>query len=60
MNRMQGGIGFLEDIIAIVDDNDRECMISVPRGNFDLHDYRDVRSRVNVISKHLRGIDGLP
>ncbi len=59
LNRMTGGIGFVEDIATLVSDQEQLCMRSIPRGAFDLRDWAQVHSRVALIQKHLRAQDGL-
>ncbi len=59
MTRMNGNIGFVEDIRNLVSEAERNCMSSVPRGSFDLHVWKDVRDRGDLILRHLRGENGL-
>jgi hypothetical protein len=56
---MTGTLGFEEDIRVIVDEADRKCMASVPRGSFDLWNWAQVQPRARLILRHLRGEDGL-
>lgn len=57
---MHGNLGFHPNIINIIDPSDRACMMNLPRGAFDLHDWESVSVRASRITKHLRGLDGLP
>ena len=55
---MSGTIGFIEDIVSLVSNQDRLCMRSVSRGAFDLHDWISVKERGELILKHLRAEPG--
>jgi hypothetical protein len=56
---MSGKLGFVEDVSQLPTDQERQCMLSVPRGAFDLRSWTDVYPRAALILKHMRGEDGL-
>ena len=58
-NRMTGKIGFVEDVSQLPTDQERQCMLSVPRGAFNLQNWMDVYPRATLILKHMRGEEGL-
>lgn len=58
-NRMNGKIGFLEDVSILTTDQEQQCMKAVNRGAFDLKVWSDVAPRAALILQHLRGQNGL-
>lgn len=60
MARMTGSIGFHPHIVDLISNEERQCMLHLPRGGFDLHDWHSVAPRTEIIIKHLRRIDGFP
>lgn len=59
VTRMNGNLGFVEDISTLVSDQEQVCMKSLSRGGFDLRSWSDVEPRANLILQRLRGENGL-
>lgn len=57
--RMTGSIGFQEDVAALVEGHERQCMKSITRGAFDLNVWSEVNPRADLILQRLKGENGL-